>query len=540
MCQGDTDCPGGRVCHQAECVPLSKLDCDQSGDRQPVIVSDQSIVAFGDLDGTSAERTLTIQNDGVCSLKIERVSLEAEPSRFACATCAQTQFPITVLPSREADLQLLALPGPPGTIADRLIIESNDRERSPLVVELEAESRGIPMAAVDPTEVDFGFVVPGTSLFRVVQVLNRGTGAARLGVESIALEPADSPAFTIETDDTLPLLLENTAVDQTARFFVRVTYHPAVAADHEASLVIRTALGDPLRVPLFGAGDPPDIDTAPAAIDFGQLLVGDAASRSVTVQNVGVNPLVGAYTLMSGASGDLTIPSPLPAIRPGGLAELVLVYAPTLATTVNDTLVISSNDPDESPIQIPITASAIASGRDVVAVELNFDNDSDTALDVDLRNVDLIMESPLGLICSEAVPAPSWGSYGTPRWSAAGRKRNPERIVLPDAMEDGRYPVLLSYVEDCSSLPTALTALLLGIGSEALVDYLSDGEVPLDPDEVAAAVETACVNRRSANARLTVTINGAPVATPPFSLEAKGDFVTALTLVRTAGRFTVE
>jgi hypothetical protein len=182
----------------------------------------------------------------------------------------------------------------------------------------------------------------------------------------------------------------------------------------------------------------------------------------------------------------------------------------------------------------------LASGNDVVALELRFENDSETVLDADLRDVDLILESPDGRVCREADPSPSWGPFGSPRWSGQGAKENPERILLPDAMQDGRYEVTLSYVEDCSTLPTALAAELLGLGADELVDYLSEGGVGIDPEMLSDAIAETCINRSGPNARLVVSINGAVAIDVPVELRNKGDLVNPISLVRSNGSFAVE
>ena len=181
-----------------------------------------------------------------------------------------------------------------------------------------------------------------------------------------------------------------------------------------------------------------------------------------------------------------------------------------------------------------------ASGQDVLRIDMTFENDSDSPLDIDLRDVDLVLESPVGQIASKAAPSPDWGMFGRPAWSAAGQKENPERILLPDAMADGRFPITVSYVEDCKTLPTALTASLLGIGTDALIDYLADEDIPLDPDQVSEAVETACAQRDSTDVRIDIFVNGAPVGQRMLRLAQKGELLTAATVVRTNGFFSVE
>ena len=134
---------------------------------------------------------------------------------------------------------------------------------------------------------------------------------------------------------------------------------------------------------------------------------------------------------------------------------------------------------------------------------------------------------------------PSWGVEGMPRWSAAPPDKNPERVVLADVMQDGVYKVQLAYVEDCSSLPTALAAMLLGIGTDELIRYLSDGMISVGQERVAMVIESTCVQRRSTSGSLTVKITNKPMMQIPIRMGAKGEFREVLKLRSTNGRFTV-
>jgi hypothetical protein len=310
-------------------------------------------------------------------------------------------------------------------------------------------------------------------------------------------------------------------------------------APHSGMLTVTPELGDPIQVALIGAGDPPNVMVTPASISFGDLILGTTASARVTIQNTGLSPLVAERSLQIGHP-DVSIPRQIPEVRSGGVYELDVVYQATLAGPMSDTILIETNDPDLPRISVPLNGMGVPSGNDVVALELRFENDSETALDLDLRDVDLILESPDGRVCREADPSPSWGAFGNPRWSATGAKENPERILLPDSMMDGRYEVTLSYIEDCSTLPTALAADLLGLGADELIDYLSEGGVGIDPEMLSDAIAETCINHSSPDARLIVTINGAVASDAPVELRMKGDLVNPVVLVRTNGNFAIE
>jgi hypothetical protein len=171
---------------------------------------------------------------------------------------------------------------------------------------------------------------------------------------------------------------------------------------------------------------------------------------------------------------------------------------------------------------------------------MNFENGEDSFFDDDFRNVDMTFENPFGLICNKQNASPAnWGSFGNPSWIAFGPKEEPERVVLPDAMQDGTYRVALSYYEDCSSVPSGLVASILGISVEALIAYLSGGVVPVDGGDVADVIADLCLDHSSSAATITVYVNGQVIAERPVTLGRKGDFIYALDLVRSNGTWTV-
>jgi hypothetical protein len=186
-----------------------------------------------------------------------------------------------------------------------------------------------------------------------------------------------------------------------------------------------------------------------------------------------------------------------------------------------------------------VSGTAVAAAEQVVSVEMTFVADSSSTLDKDLRDVDLFLESPLGLVVHKNMPQGGWGPYGAARWSST-RLDALERVVLGRVTQDGDFLVSLSYIEDCSTLPTALASAILGIGADELVLALSDDAVAIDPAQLAAAVQQTCVQRRSTTATLVTTVDGTQVDSREVRLSQKGDLVQALKLNINNGRFTVQ
>jgi len=177
----------------------------------------------------------------------------------------------------------------------------------------------------------------------------------------------------------------------------------------------------------------------------------------------------------------------------------------------------------------------------VVKIEVTYENGSESIVDEDLRRVAVSLENPYGFLCNKDNPKPTdWDQFGTPTWMALGAKLNPQRVILVNPKEDGKFRVLLQYTEDCSSLPTQLLASLLGISIDALIAYLTGGAVVLDPGDVSGAIDQICFSHSSTKVTVTVWVNGVTVAEKPATLNKKGDFAYALDLVRKDGEFQVQ
>lgn len=538
-CRGDSECETGEFCQDNQCVLPARLDCPEQGEDRAILLASPDPMDFGVVATEQVVRSLTLGNQGTCNLQIVRAEIEGGAnSRFVCATCITQGFPVRIFPGRGLRFELTVNPGEPGRITDRLLLVTNDPDNRERYVDLVAESTGQPALRVDPLSLDFGFVPANGLAERVVQAINATDGSAVLEVMSAEIEPSDSPAYSVSPMTLLPVSLAPASVDPSARAAFTVRYEPPEEMSYAAELVITGRDAAPIRVPLTSAGDPPAVSVSPTNIDLGSIRLGETAARSITIQNTGRADLVGDATLQVGSGNDLSLLTRDLRIAPGGLAEIGVIYEPTRGGSIGDTVIIQTNDPQNPRVLVPVSGTAVPAAEQVVNVEMTFDNDSSSALDKDLRDVDLILESPVGLVVRKGMPMGAWGAYGAARWSAPPTG-NPERVVLGRAMQDGEYIVNLSYIEDCSTLPTALTAALLGIGADELVRALSEDEVVIDPSALANAVQQACAQRSSTNATVVTTVDGTMVDSRQVRLSQKGDLVPALRLRVTNGRFSV-
>lgn len=151
----------------------------------------------------------------------------------------------------------------------------------------------------------------------------------------------------------------------------QVTNHPAdqflnnVFGSQVAYVDIRTGTTDVFVTTFDFVAAEPDIDVTPVAIDFGSVELGTPAPKTVTLSNVGDADLtVDGISLQSGGSGDFMITS-APAtpviLGEGGASQFVeITFTPSVAGDASDVLEISSDDPDEPLVQVPLSARGVA------------------------------------------------------------------------------------------------------------------------------------------------------------------------------------
>lgn len=544
LCEFDSECSAGLLCDNGACIPSRTKSCDVVTDGKPLLQPSPHAVSLGAIDVSTGKQAVVLSNIGNCTLTLFEASLEkGTDSVFTCAACGQG-FPREIFPGRSIELELEMNATQVGEIADALVLLSDDVEYPTLKVPLRADFIGKPKLQATPSPVDFGYLAQGLALKKRVQLTNQGTGIAPITITKVSVAP-DTTNFELIPEFTEAVTLKPISTDKTALTTLEVQYHPRSSEQHTGELVIETSKGE-YRVKLEGnALSPPKMSITPDAIRLGDVPLGKTNVLPLTILNEGAAPLQVSYKWASAMPPpDLFVaPAAIPPIAPGAFVEVQVGMTATALGDVTGLLVVTSNDPMKASVTIPVTAKGIpGAGPAVVKVELVYENGSDSAFDADLRNVDLTLEHPFGFVCNKQYPKPmGWGAYGDPTWLGLGVKEEPERIVLANATADGTYRVQLSYVEDCASLPTELTAGLLGISVDALIAYLTGGvgNIGIDGSDIGKIISNVCLSRKNSPATVKVWSNGTLLAEKTVSLSKKGDTPYVMDLVRSGGSFTV-
>ena len=542
-CRADDDCQAGSLCENYECVPREAKSCDIVLDGNPILQPSPHTVDFGVVDSQAALlQTITLHNIGNCTLTLFEATLKDPTAGFTCDLC-DTTFPKEVWPGRSLEVTLSYTPGAVRDSITELTLLSDDKEYPTLRVPIRANYIGTPNLVASPNPVDFGYTAQGRLMRKTVQLSNQGTGTAPVTITAVALSPADTMDFSLVAPTNLPRTLAPTAVDRTAVETLEVRYTPRTLANHTADLVVTTTTGT-FTVPLAGtSSSAPAVTVTPAMIDLGDVTLGTSTFRTLTIVNGGgapltVNPTWGGMMFTTDFS---TNPQLVPDVAPAQYVEVQVLVTATREGILQAILNLETNDPLRPTVSIPVSARGVlGTGAEVVKLEMTFDNGADNAFDNDVRNVDMTLEHPFGYVCNKQTPNPmNWGNFGTASWLAFAPKEEPERIILADSRQDGTYRVMVSYQNDCASLPTDLLAGILGISVDVLVGYLSGGAIPINGQDIGDLIQSICLDKTGTAVTVKVFINGVLTAEKNATLGRKGDSTYVLDLVRQNSMYRV-
>lgn len=124
----------------------------------------------------------------------------------------------------------------------------------------------------------------------------------------------------------------------------------------------------------------PDIAITPASVQFGAVTVGNSVTVNVNIANAGDADLDVNTVVLSG-SADFSIPLlptvfPWVTLAPGQSVDLPVTYTPSDVASDSGSLAITSNDPDEPTVTVPLSGNGIAPTLDctisVLPLALNF------------------------------------------------------------------------------------------------------------------------------------------------------------------------
>ncbi|MFE8072223.1 choice-of-anchor D domain-containing protein [Marinobacteraceae bacterium S3BR75-40.1] len=205
--------------------------------------------------------------------------------------------------------------------------------------------------------VDFGTVQAGLSAEETITVNN--VGGASLGINNVTLSGADADKFMLTNNCTTVAAGSSCSVD--------VTYFAEGDATHTAQVTIESTDPDEasVTVDLTAQSIPeqePDIAVDTSAVEFGSVRVGMTQEQTVTVTNQGTAGLTINEVSLQGGDGDLALVShDCSTVAAGDSCSATLTYTPSASGSDNAELLITSNDPDEASLTVPVSGEGTES-----------------------------------------------------------------------------------------------------------------------------------------------------------------------------------
>lgn len=209
-----------------------------------------------------------------------------------------------------------------------------------------------PQIDILPTVVDFTDVGLGQSVTKCATVTNKGCWALDLTKIELTDDADGCYAFApvVSTPKTL-------AKDESAD--VCVAFTPTLTTDGVGRVIVTNS--DPKNpaapIDLAGKVVPPDIDCTPLALDFGNVPIGTTQPKSITCRNTSAGRLtISQYNLSSPDGRFKLLNTPTTVLELNDSTTFDISFESLAEAASNGSLTIESNDPDESPLLIPITA----------------------------------------------------------------------------------------------------------------------------------------------------------------------------------------
>ncbi len=220
-----------------------------------------------------------------------------------------------------------------------------------------------PAIQVNPTAINFGNDVVGTTLSQILIIKN--TGTATLTISQIT---ATGSSFSV-SGFSLPLSVN--AGQQTT---VTIAFLPTSVATVSGNVsVVSNAPTSPTSVALSGTGIAAilTLGISPTSLNFGNVTTfTSSATQNVTITNTGNSNVTISQINLSGAGFSMTGGSAPVTLTPSQTITLVVQFRPTAAGAVSGSISIVSNATG-SPATVSLTGTGVAPVQHSVALSWN-------------------------------------------------------------------------------------------------------------------------------------------------------------------------
>ncbi len=343
-----------------------------------------SVAFMGTNVGASTKQTFTVRNVGGAVLTgLALGKTGTNTADFTLGTLSVT----TLNPGESTTFDVTFIPQAYGSRSAILRVASSDADENPFDINLTGIGLATEIVVEQPVGTNvsdggsksFGSVLLGSSTSLTFTVKNIGN--LDLTGLSITKVGANADEFTITAAPTAPVAGPAGSTTFTVQFT------PAALGTRTAELRIASNDFDenPFNIALTGDAIAPEIEVeqpagtslvdGAATITFPAAAVGYVPSqKTLTIRNVGLAPLILTHFQRDGPHRtDFSITYTNTTIQPGASTEITITFSPLAVGARTAALHLVSNDSDESPFDINVSAEGLPSPPG--AADLNFASD---------------------------------------------------------------------------------------------------------------------------------------------------------------------
>jgi hypothetical protein len=246
-----------------------------------------------------------------------------------------------------------------------------------VAVEIRAQI-SYPKIDVSPISYDYGSIHVGESGTASFEIRNQGS--VDLHVHSLKILGPDAPDFEITNGAPVPALPPGGQHTVQVEFLaqslgVKSAFLRIVSNDGTA-----TTLDIPLQAASIQPPPQPDIALSPMSLDFGEIPAWTTSSQSTLLWNEGDAPLqVTSIALVGPDSLEFAIPGGSAgfSLAPGDSTAIEVLFVPVTAGSKSAALRITSDDPDEDPLDVALAGVGVAPIEGMVTFEESVRGDSE-------------------------------------------------------------------------------------------------------------------------------------------------------------------
>ena len=229
-----------------------------------------------------------------------------------------------------------------------------------------------PEVVVDPSPVDFGAILLGSSINKTVTIKNNGMMDLNISKVEVKYEPW--PGYVVPTD--FSMVGNNCSkLQHWETCQVDIRFNPQKTGSQQSYLVITS--NDPTapvkKVLITGKTAHPVISSSLYDVDFGYCSVGQSVTKEITIKNAGeLNLAISNITVSGTHSTQFGMSHTCSELEPGDSCKIQVIMTPSQLADLSATLTIISNSFYSPALNIPLHGTSLVRNLVITPPSVDF------------------------------------------------------------------------------------------------------------------------------------------------------------------------